>query len=82
MGIGNTGTVPSSFGGAALVVPSDTLDCDCAAFFATGAGNITFLNAQSVSILLTAVPVYTVIPVAAKRIMSTGTTSTGIIALT
>lgn len=76
-----TTTFPPSFGSVASVTPSDTADIDCAAFMATGAGNITFLNVQGVSILLTAVPIFVVMPFIAKRIMATGTTSTGILAL-
>lgn len=73
---------PPCFGSIAIITPSDTLDCDCAAFFAGGAGNVTFLNAAGVIVLITALPVFFIVPGGAKRIMATGTTSTPIYALT
>jgi hypothetical protein len=66
---------------AKAVTTSDTLQQFFDGFFTTGAGNVTFKNSQGDSILLTAVPIFTVIPVKTSYIMATGTTSTGIVGL-
>ena len=59
---------------------SDTVDiptingASVAAVYVGGAGDVTVLNADGTSALFTAVPVGTILPIAPKRIMSTGST--------
>ena len=71
--------------GAVEVTPSDTADLatPARALYVGGAGNIslkTVGNSQT-TVLFTAVPAGTVLPVRASRIMSTNTTATAIVAL-
>lgn len=78
----NNGQATATYLGV-VVTPSNTpMSNQFSAFMATGAGNITFSpRGGGANILLTAVPIYTVIPIATDAILATGTTSTGIIGL-
>lgn len=60
------------------VTKSDTADNAFGGFFVTGTGDVTFLDLGGNSITLTAVPAYTLCPFGTTKIMSTGTTATGI----
>lgn len=60
------------------VTTSDTADNAFDGFFVTVQGNVTYLDLQGNSRVLVAVPVYTLMPFATKKIMATGTTATGI----
>lgn len=71
-----------NYDGAVVVTPNDTAQIDCSAFMCGVAGAIAFQNQLGTTITLAAVPAYTVIPISAVRIMSTGTAATNIIALT
>lgn len=69
-----------SYNVARTVVKSDTVDIPalpggaiCQAIYVGGAGDVTLLGLDGLSTLFTAVPVGTIIPFLAKRIMSTGT---------
>lgn len=69
-----------SYNVSRTVAKSDSLDipilpggATCQAIYVGGAGDVTLLGLDGASVLFTAVPVGTVIPFLAKRIMSTGT---------
>lgn len=65
-----------------LVSTSDTLGNSFNAFMTQVAGNVTFSpRGGGADIVLTAVPIFTIIPIATDKIKATGTTSTGIIGL-
>lgn len=71
----------NSYDSAVVVVPSDTAGNSFRAFLVTVTGNVVFKNVAGTSITLTAVPAFTLIPIATTLIMSTGTTATNIIGL-
>jgi hypothetical protein len=75
-------SITTVFGSAVVATPSDTAFVQCQAFMCGVAGAIAFQNQAGTTITLAAVPAYTVIPIAAVRIMSTGTAATNIILLT
>lgn len=73
---------------AKVVAKSDTIDIPklagdnaAAAIYVGGTGDVTLLLVDGTSVLFTAVPVGTVLPIAAKRIMSTGTAGGPFVAL-
>lgn len=70
---------------AAVVTPSDTANLSpaCRALYIGGAGDVTLLTVgnNNASVLFTAVPAGSILPVRAARVMSTGTTATAIVAL-
>lgn len=68
---------------AFLVVPSDTVDFTRTArgIYVGGAGNVTLVTAEGTTVLFTAPPVGSVIPVMTRRVNSTATTATVLIAL-
>ena len=70
--------------GAAAVTPSDTTELGpCKALYIGGAGNVSvWMPNQSTPVTFFAVPVGTVLPVSARRVLATGTTATNIVALT
>jgi len=75
----------TSYNVAHVEEKSDTVDflygvCD-AIFVGTTAGNITLVLEDGNTVLFTAVPVGTILPVRAKRINSTGTGSSTFVAL-
>ena len=72
------------------ITPSDTVDflasgrttiplCD--AIYVGGAGNVTAVLQDGSTVLFTAPPVGSIIPVRAKRVNATGTTATALVAL-
>lgn len=65
------------------VTPSDTVDLPtgCRELFVGGTGNLTIIDKFGNSVLFTALAANSRVPVAAKRVMSTGTTATLIQAL-
>ena len=74
-------TSPSSY--YAVVSPSDSADLVYVSrgLYVGGAGNITVIDMDGNSVLFTAVPAGTILPIRAARVMSTGTTATAIVAL-
>jgi hypothetical protein len=79
----NSNTVNSPITAMDAVTPSDTLDLavPCRAVWAGVAGNISIIAADdSVAVLLKGVPAGQWVPVQAKRILSTNTTATDIVA--
>ena len=68
---------------AIAVTPSDATSFTsgaCKALYVGGAGNITAI-VGGVAVLFTAVPVGTVLPIAATRVNATGTLATAMVAL-
>jgi hypothetical protein len=70
--------------GAAAVTPSDTTELGpCKALYIGGAGNVSvWMPERETPVTFIAVPVGTVLPVSARRVLQTGTTATNIVALT
>ena len=70
---------------ARLVSPSDSADLtlgECRALWVGGTGHLNVILADdSAAVLMSAIPAGTLLPVAAKRVMSTSTTATLIVAL-
>lgn len=65
------------------VTPSDTVELtnvSRAIYVGTG-GNVVAIRQDGVSVTIPSVPSGTILPIRAKRIASTGTTATGIVAL-
>jgi len=66
------------------VTTSDTVNFQngpCKALYVGGAGNLVAVNELDVAITFTAVPAGTILPIQAKRVNSTSTTATSIVAL-
>lgn len=72
-----------TYGSFQTVTPSDTTLINCRAIFIGGAGNLTISKDGSSTGVLFAVTAGQILPVMLDqgRIMSTGTTATGIVAL-
>jgi hypothetical protein len=74
---------------AKVVTPSDTVDLtDSAnqpviaqALYVGGAGNVVFVMPDGVTVLVTAPPVGSILPIKFKRINATNTTATLLVAL-
>lgn len=74
----------SSYRKAAAVTKSDSTVVNCEGFFVGGAGNVAIIakdDPTNTAVTLTGCLVGTVYPIACKRIMSTNTTATLIVAL-
>lgn len=72
------------YSGMAAVTPSDTVEINCRAVYVGGAGNVALKQKSGgASVVFTAPPVGTIIPVSLDQgqIMSTGTTATLLVAL-
>lgn len=66
----------------AAVTPSDSTEVKCQALYVGGAGNVAILaRDDSAAVTLTAVPAGTVLPIACRKVMSTNTTATSIVAI-
>lgn len=65
------------------VTPSDSTDFDtiCRAIYVGGAGNVVAVRHDGTAVTFTGVPAGTVLPIAVRRINSTSTTATAIVAL-
>lgn len=83
----NTSIIPTSTApaqGAVAVVPSDTVSlvpAPCRALWVGGAGDISVLMADGASATLVGVPAGALLPIAVRRVNSTATTATSIVAL-
>ncbi len=66
------------------ITPSDTVDLvvHAAAIYVGVIGNVTLITAKGTTLLFTAVPAGTVLPIDTARVKVTGTTATGLIGLT
>lgn len=71
---GTTGPALGSRG----IAPSDSVNLAnyARALYVTVTGNVSFLDMEGNTVSLTAVPAFTVIPIACARVNSTGTTAT------
>jgi hypothetical protein len=78
---GGTG-LQSAFNFAA-VTPSDSVDLAyiTRAIYVGGAGDVSVLNASGATVVFTAVPAGTVLPISTARIRASGTGATAIVAL-
>jgi hypothetical protein len=67
----------------AAVTPSDSTDFDsiCRAIYVGGAGNVVAVRHDGTAVTFTGVPAGTVLPIACRRVNSTSTTATAIVAL-
>jgi hypothetical protein len=68
-------------GGAAVITPSDTVDQFWTGIYVGGAGNLNVDMESGGTVLFTAVPVGTIMPIRVKRVRSTLTTATLLIGL-
>jgi hypothetical protein len=69
---------------AAAVTPSDSTDLtngECRALYIGGTGAVSLDVGNSTAVVFAGVPAGTVLPVRAKRVRSTGTAATNIVAL-
>lgn len=69
---------------AAVITPHNTNDLSvpCRMIYVGGAGDITLIpRGGAVAVLFKAVPVGTILPVSASRVLATGTTATSLLAL-
>lgn len=71
----------TNFGDAKVITPSDTVFDGFTSLYVGGAGNLTIVLESGNTVLFTAVPVGTLLPVRGKRVNSTATTATLIIGL-
>jgi len=65
------------------VTPSNSTDFDvlCRALYVGGAGNLVAVMYDGTAVTFTGVPAGTLLPIAARRVNSTSTTATSIVAL-
>lgn len=70
-----------SYRNAAAVTTSDTADNYGLAFYVGGAGNVTVITEAGQTVLFTAPPVGSIIPIRFTQIKATGTTATAIVRL-
>ena len=76
-------STPNSFEYAAAITTSDTVSLTgiTRAVYVGGAGNITAIMSNGDTVLFTAVPVGTLLPIRCTRINATATTATLLIAM-
>ena len=78
----NFGQLTTGYSTGVVVTKSDTTIVFFSALYIGGAGNVAVgLMDGSTTLLFTAVPVGTILPIQGQRVMSTNTTATLIIAL-
>jgi hypothetical protein len=65
------------------VTPNDSVDLtdSCLALYVGGAGDITVHDRAGNTVLFTAVPAGSILPIQTKRVMATNTDATGLVAL-
>jgi hypothetical protein len=69
---------------AFVITPSDTVDFSqgtVRGIYVGGAGNVTLITPAGTTVLFTALPVGTFMPVLASRVKATGTTATALVGL-
>lgn len=67
---------------AAAITPHDTNDIRVARVWVGGAGNVVCIPAgQTTSVTITGVPAGSYLPVVVKRVLSTSTTATNLVAI-
>jgi hypothetical protein len=68
-------------GGAAVITLSDTVDQFWTGIYVGGTGNVNVDMESGGTVLFSAVPVGTILPIRVKRVRTTGTTATLLIGL-
>jgi hypothetical protein len=71
---------PDSYRGVAAVTPSDSTEVAFSGIYVGGAGNVA-VETNDGTATFTAVPVGTILPVCAIKVLSTGTTATNLVGL-
>ena len=75
-------TILTPYRAAAAVTPSDSADIPVTdALYIGGAGAVVVITVNGDTVTFSAVPVGTILPIAASRVKSTSTTATLILAL-
>jgi hypothetical protein len=79
----DTPELDSPAGRAAAVSPSDSSDLTSAsrALYVGGAGDVVLMTVGDDTVTFVAVPAGSILPMRVKRVLSTGTTATSILAL-
>lgn len=75
------GQITNGYSSAVAITTSDTVIQGYSAIYVGGAGNITIQQAAGTSVLFTAVPVGSILPVNCVRVMATGTSATALVGL-
>jgi len=80
---GKMDDITGSATSGAAITPSDSNDLThvTRAIWVGGDGNITFTMSGGMNVTLTGVKAGSLLPIRAKRVLSTGTTATGIVGL-
>ena len=73
--------VHTTYGGAKAITPSDTADNTFSAIYVGGAGSVTVVMESGDTVLFTAPPVGTILPIRVKKVNATGTTATLLVGL-
>ena len=68
-----------SYADAVALTKHDTTVVSCLGFYVGGAGNVTVVTEAGTSVLFTALPVGTIVPIRFTKLMSTGTTATAVV---
>jgi hypothetical protein len=76
-----SGFVETSFGSAAAITPSDTVNLGGKALYVGGAGNVALVTEGGSTVVFTGALAGTVIPIKFTRVNSTSTTATALVAL-
>lgn len=66
---------------AAVITPHDTNPNVFNAIYVGGTGNITLIDLAGNSVLISAIPAGTILPIACTLVMATGTTATLLVGL-
>lgn len=76
--------MPQHYTGGFVVTPDNAVlfTRPVRGLYVGGTGNLTVLTAEGDTLLISAVPVGTILPLSVKRVNATGTTATLIVALT
>lgn len=76
-----TASEQTTYGGATTITKSDTVDQQYSAIYVGGAGNVAVIMESGDSVIFTAPPVGSILPIRVKRVLSTNTTATLLIGL-
>lgn len=72
----------TTFSSGKVLVKSDSTPQNFKALYVGGVGDLTIIDATGTSVLFSAVPVGTFLPISGSKLMSTGTTATLVVGLT
>lgn len=76
-----SGIYDTKYGHAIAITTSDTVLQAYEGIYVGGAGNLTVIMESGQSVLFTAPPVGTLLPIRVKQVMATGTTATALVGL-